>query len=533
MFTTPSVRARHRAALQHTRAGATSTDDLAASRPTLKRGLSTAGESASAGALGAAARKQARSAADTQAPGARQQPHEASARPSGPAGDAAPGERVLLCGDKHTVVEVAALPDAAWRQVAAASARGLPLAAGLSSAGPFAFVATPTECGVWAYGHSGVTGRVHRLETAASSDEAPIVALAAVGDASDVGALVCTPSGQLRYWDRVAFGLGGTERFRSGAIALGDTGDRCAQATEVLQGLLVVATAQGRLFRVVLDDSTELDPQPLGRGTYGGVLGRVSSLLGATGDTADGVLVGIACGSRADLRHSRELLVLTRTRLSKWVVSRSQAERREYSMDIVRALTLAAGGSESVRVLDVAATHAGDACVLAATRRGGREQLAVALLRSGRASEPDVIGMWPFSCVPADGVPAQARLVLPDGGPALLVVLRTTVVAAVVTAAGIAFEAQVTLSAETPVLAQGAMSGAGTLLCAGAGVLRVSVDVARVLGAAPQAQPSAERECQTQLEQAVFFDCAGSPLAFPLMPQGTSSNGTLETAALR
>ncbi|KAJ1732085.1 hypothetical protein LPJ61_002210 [Coemansia biformis] len=417
--------------------------------------------------------------------------------------------------------------------MAAAHVRGQPLAAGLSGAGPFAFVATAAECSVWAYGNNGSAGRVHRLAMPDGITEAPVVALVEVADASDVGALVCSATGQLRYWDRVAFGLGGTERFRSGAIALGDTGDRCVQATEVLPGLVVVATAQGRLFRVILGDAMELDAQLLGRGARGGVLGRVSSLLGAVGDTTEEALAGIACGTRADLRHSRELFVLTRTRLAKWVVSRSQAERREYSVDVVRLISQAASSDADVHVLDVAATHAGDACVLAMVRRGGRERLAVAMLRSGRPAEPDVVGLWTLAHVPADGVPAGARVVLPDGGPAIFVVLRQTVLAAVVATAGVVFEAPVTLRADARVLAHGSESGAAMLLCAGAGVLRVGVDVARVLSAAPQAQPSAERECQSQLEQAVFFGSTCSPLAFPLASQAADGDAALEAAALR
>ncbi|KAJ2355037.1 hypothetical protein H4S01_006988, partial [Coemansia sp. RSA 2610] len=185
----------------------------------------------------------------------------------------------------------------------------------------------------------------------AAGFEAPVVALVPpAGDAqSDVGVLACSATGQLRYWDCVAFGLGGTDRFHSASLELPDAADRCEQITEVYPALYVVATAKGYLFQVSLQSpqgAAELAAHCLSKsaGARTGMLSRVSSLLGgpqlapATAAAGD-ALVGVAAGARTEIRHSREVFVLTRQRLAKWVVSRAHPEKFLFSMDILHALS--------------------------------------------------------------------------------------------------------------------------------------------------------------------------------------------------
>ncbi|KAJ2797797.1 hypothetical protein H4R20_005056, partial [Coemansia guatemalensis] len=434
----------------------------------------------------------------------------------------ATGRRTLLRGEKHAVFGVAGFPEVVRRQVAAAELRGAAVAAGLSSIGSFAYVATAAECSVWAYGGAGsAINRVHRLVMPGSASvvetEPPLVILTAAGnEQTDVGVVVCSASGQLRYWDRVAFGLGGTDRFLSHTLELNDAADRCCRIAEVHAGLVVVGTEKGRLFCVTMlsaQGAPQLDAYALrGGSARAGVLGRVSSLLGASAHApavaeTDDALVALAGGGRTEIRHSRELLVLTRGRLAKWVVSRTHPERLMYSIDIARALAAAAPGADAA-VLDVAVMRSGDVCVLAALQTSSaarRLQLAIAVLRSSRVSaEPNVVHLWRLGLV-YDGALGHSgaerpRLALPDGGPAIYVVFRRAVAALVATASGFAFEETMSFRPSDPVLGiaaaplfpyalQEPSESRFALVCQSAGILNVTVDITKVLGSVATALP--------------------------------------------
>ncbi|KAJ2629573.1 hypothetical protein IW137_005150, partial [Coemansia sp. RSA 1287] len=314
-----------------------------------------------------------------------------------------------------------------------------------------------------------------------------------------------------------------------------------------------------------------------------------SQIVAAAADASD-ALVSMAGGGRTEIRHSRELYVLTRQRLAKWVVSRAHPERFMYSMDIVTALTQAAaqrlGMDVDVGVYDIATTRSGDVCVLAGLQglqSGGREQLAVCILRSSRVStEPDVVGLWPLRYAPdaelSQSGPSCPRLVLPEGGPSMFVVLRTAVIGLMVPTAGASFEEVISFRAEDSILGistaprfpyvQHESSESNlVLMCAGTGVLQVCIEVGKIIsavtsagvdtgadaddgeirtnsaawpslgtriGKAPRAS-SPEREYQTQIEQAVFFRFGNdhNPLLFTIKSQATGVDSALETAALR
>ncbi|KAJ2610775.1 hypothetical protein H4S08_003466 [Coemansia sp. RSA 1365] len=493
--------------------------------------------------------------------------------------DEAEGRRTLLRGENHAVFSIAGFPETVREQVTAAELRGAAVVAGLSTTGSFAYVATTTECSVWAYGSaSSAISRVYRLAMPDSADavdvEAPLVVLAAArNEQADIGVVVCSASGHLRYWDCVAFGLGGTDRFFSHALELGDTTDRCCRITEIHTGIVVVGTAKGRLFRVSLlsaQGTPQLDACALCGGTArSGVLGRVSSLLGGgvqapTVAEADDVLVALAGGGRTEIRHSRELLVLTRTRLAKWVVSRSHPERLMYSINVVRLLAAEASGAE-IAVLDVAVMRSGDVCVLTALQTlpaVRRPQLAIAVLRSIRASaEPDVVHLWPLGLV-YDGALGHSgverpRLALPDGGPAMYVVFRRAVSVLVATSSGFAFEETVSFRPGDSVLGiaaaprfpyalQEPSESRLALVCQSAGVLSITVDIAKVLGSAVAALPGLDavvrrpstvsgsaQGFQAQIEQAVFFGGGShNPLLFEITSQVAGVDSALEIAVL-
>ncbi|KAJ2399281.1 hypothetical protein GGI23_002750, partial [Coemansia sp. RSA 2559] len=139
--------------------------------------------------------------------------------------------RTLLRGDKHAVLEVSCFPETVRKLLGSIDLRNVPLTSGLSSESGFAFVATPTTCLVWSYSRSAASmDSVYKLAMpdpqSAAIYEAPVVALVSAGERqSDVGLLSCSPTGEVRYWDRVVFGLGGTDRFYAKDLELVDAED--------------------------------------------------------------------------------------------------------------------------------------------------------------------------------------------------------------------------------------------------------------------------------------------------------------------
>ncbi|KAJ1863618.1 hypothetical protein LPJ78_003943 [Coemansia sp. RSA 989] len=517
-------------------------------------------------------------------------------------------DRVLLRGDKHAVFSIASFPEAVGRQLGSVDFGSVPIRSGVNSAGGFAFVATPTSCLVWPYdsASSAMTSRVYRLAMPDPDDttvfETPLVALVSAENVqSDVGVLACSPTGQLRYWDRVAFGLGGTDRFYTANLDMPDASDRCERIIEVFSGLFVVATAKGYLFQVLLQDSqgaTELNVHCLskGAGSRTGMLSRMSSLLGGSqfapvATDAGDVVVGIAGGERTEIRHSRELFVLTRQRLAKWVVSQSQPEKFMFSMDIVQTLSAAAAQrfdvdvDVEVDVYDIAAMRSGDICILAGLytpQTGKRVQLVVGMLRGNRVSvEPEVVGLWPLKYAPdfrlCQTGHSQPQLVLPEGGPGMFAVFPKAIVGVVVSGTSAVFEEVVSFRDEGilgtssapqfPYASQSTSESSLFLTCAGAGVLQVCIDKDKVLASCAHSAnaedqdgefisietsaaswpgsgtrvgkasvtSSPEREYQTQIEQAVFFglDNAHNPLSFAITSHVTGVDSALETAVLR
>ncbi|KAJ1939658.1 hypothetical protein GGF37_004306, partial [Kickxella alabastrina] len=439
----------------------------------------------------------------------------------------------------------------------------------------FAFVATAAECVVWSLARSALGSGVHRLEMpGGGSGEAPVVVLIG-GGAGDVGVLACSGGGRLRLWARVVFGLGGAARFRSADLGDGLRGDVCERALLVHSDLAVVATRRGRLFQVALGGG-ELHARQLSRSAEAGgsLLGAVAALLGGGGSGGSGggsgsdALVGLAAGARTELRQSREVLLLTRTRLVKWVVSRAHGDRLLFSADVAHTLRQAAaarfGADADVELLDVAATHAGDVCVLVALHTARRSMAALALLSAPHVSaEPAVAALWPLATALDT---SSLRLALPAGGPALFVVApRAVVVGVLPPAAGAARLAlEATVSFRGAVLGFGAGADAAlALVCdgAGAGVLRVAVDVAfrqadvdaaparedaeadelpgeqwprpaTCAGSSADSLAAQTRAFTAQLEQAVFFGSDSSPLAFAIASSTPGEDAALQAAAL-
>ncbi|KAJ2110284.1 hypothetical protein IW146_005970 [Coemansia sp. RSA 922] len=461
---------------------------------------------------------------------------------------ASEGEHTLLRGDRHAVFEVGAMPSAA-RQLVASSDE---VSCGVSDEARFAFVATASTCVVWSFA-AGSSAAVHRLAMpdAGEGAGAPSVALVAGVGAGDVGVVAVSGLGHVRYWDRVVFGLGGASQFHSTALALSPT-DRCEQIVEASAGLLVVATRSGAIYQLTLltaQGAAGLDARALSRtaGSRGGVLSRMASLLGGTAGEggSDDQLVSVARGSRTEIRHSREVYTLTRSRLAKWVVSSAHPERLAYSADLRQMLAdsvaQALRSDAELHFHDVAAAGS-DVCVLVSAG----PSLVVATLRAAHvASEPSVTGLTLLRYTAPHSLPqsggGRPRLVIPAGGPIMFVAFDQTVVAAALPALGSSFEEAVKLRYGDCVLAATAIDDQQAescilLACRRAGILRMAATARQVPDSGMvDADTRIGRPQQEQIEQAVFFgsDAARNPLAFAITSDASGLDAPLQAAALR
>ncbi|KAJ2746968.1 hypothetical protein GGI20_000955 [Coemansia sp. BCRC 34301] len=445
------------------------------------------------------------------------------------------GPHTLLHGDRHAVFEVGALPPAAAQLLGSSDS----VACGLSSTAQFAFVATGVTCAVWSFA-AGSSAEVHLLAMPDAGDlDAPAVALVAGVGAGDVGVVAVSRLGSVRYWDRVVFGLGGTDCFHCATLALSPS-DQCEQIAEASAGLFVVATRAGCLFRLSLHPSLEVRQLSRTAGARAGMLSRMASLLGGSAGAggSDDRLVAVARGARTEIRHSREMYTLTRSRLDKWVVSSAHTERLVYSLDLryVLADALAPALGPDFSVYDVSGAGS-DACVLAGA--GGR--LAVALLRAAHvAAEPSVAALTLLGyAVPhqlAQLGSERPRLIVPaDNAAAAFVVLGQTVVA--VALGGSPFEEAVTLRSGDCVLAACAVDTAQPdscvlLACRRAGILRMAAAVCQASDSSAAGAGSPQQE---QIEQAVFFGLGAqpNPLAFAIASDSDGPDLPLQAAALR
>lgn len=521
-------------------------------------------------------------------------------------------EQTLLRGDKHAVFAVSTFPESVRKQLGSVELKSMPVKSGINEQYQFAYVATSTTCFVWSYADGSKNPNTYQLAMPdprnAYDYETPVIALISADDTQrgDIGVLACSSAGQIRYWDRVVLGLGGVDRFCSKTVPLPDTNDKCSEITEVYSGLYILATKKGYLFQVSLQNdqgSSELAVRLLSKstGSRSGMLSRVSSLLGTVGGGSQGSaavgprdsLVGLAIGGRTEIRHSREVIALTKERLIKWVVSRSHPEKFMFSMDLSDVLCYHSSkiykGKIGVDVFDVAVSNQGEICLLIGVHLislgPGEVRLAVVMLKGQQAStEPEVLGMWPlnsftevdyFSQYSPSLVP---KLALPDGGPGLFVVLPQIVIAATIPTRCVSFEEKVVLHDDDIILGFGsrpkgsqiarhgqALSSESGLMLASlkGGVLRIAVDIGRVLsapqptgrrtngsrflgedvsGSAPTITTTAtvtvseiEHKYQVQIEQAIFFgmDNTSNPLSFAIASQEPGTDTSLENAALR
>ncbi|KAJ1826384.1 hypothetical protein LPJ56_002200 [Coemansia sp. RSA 2599] len=501
--------------------------------------------------------------------------------------------RTLLRGDSYAVFAVASFPEQVSDFMKAAHGRGDPVSCGASAGAQFAYVASASICLVWAYGTENYSS-VYKLDmppSASGSREPPVILLISDTTPSDVGVLACSRSGQLRYWDRVVFGLGGTLHYLSVDISPSLQSDSCVRAVQAYADLAIVATQRGKLFQVSLGDANGIAVRTLSRSSGGGgasgMLERVSSFLGSSqplGVASSDSFVGIAAGARTEMRQSREILMLTRTRLFKWVVSRSHTDRLLYSFDISRVISHAVskrfGEDVDATVLDVAASSAGDVCVLAATQAAGangQTRLAVVIFRSANSStEPSIAALWLLEHVPDPSEVSLSRLALPNGSPGLFVVLPSAVTVIALPAA--IASSTPTLEATVSFRGSDAVTGFGVgadssleILCPLSGISRMAIDTDSIqskrLGAlgsdtlghiaspgidaeqteadsawpnpAPQAsRPTGSLASQTrlfvtQLEQAVFFDHPRSPLSFSIISHSPGIDVALQAAAMQ
>ncbi|KAJ1669797.1 hypothetical protein EV182_008590, partial [Spiromyces aspiralis] len=130
--------------------------------------------------------------------------------------------RTLLKTNEHSATAISDYPVQVRAALDAIDFSQVTVNLEIDPLGKFAAVVTPTACYVWSYALGSAVTNVFELPLPdpadATSYDTPLVSLIPADEDSqssdlDVGVMVCSPDGQLRYWERVAFGLGGVERF--------------------------------------------------------------------------------------------------------------------------------------------------------------------------------------------------------------------------------------------------------------------------------------------------------------------------------
>ncbi|KAJ1983615.1 hypothetical protein H4R34_001163 [Dimargaris verticillata] len=289
----------------------------------------------------------------------------------------------------------------------------------------------------------------------------------------DVGLLLCTRDGQIRFWAHVAYGLTGSEAYSTAHIELaaGDNVHRLVACDPI--GYLL-ATRQGALYKLILAGDSTGKPiltctaltKPMGMlqrvtsSLFGYMSHMVDEAVQTQGDqhsvTANPkAVLAMVLGSTAEYRQSREFFVLTQRYLQKWSISKNYGDQFHLEVDAFATLaqTLAQRYSLDeadlahlhLRLLDFQLTHDSRWTILASFCSEAQSRhlltsykIKFALFEVEPRDSPDHHGSqlevvsvrvlnYSFTETPKTKCP-RPTLLLPQGGPTLAVVFPQTVV---------------------------------------------------------------------------------------------------------
>ncbi|KAJ1916823.1 hypothetical protein H4219_003556 [Mycoemilia scoparia] len=433
--------------------------------------------------------------------------------------------RTLLKTNEHTVTALAEYPIQVRSALNSIDFSQVPVYSSVSSSGAkFAVVATPTVCYVWSISSSmtassGNPNKVFALPVPdppsgeATAYETPLVALVSTNTVSsasdsskrhggdlhrtasgmdivqdvsdayddvtgDTGVLICSPSGLIRYWDRVAFGLGGANKFLSLTLPISEK-DECCDLVQLGSIGYVVATRSGHLFLITLTNAqlnAELFARPiykndsgvggigaesLGSDTTpqsgGSLFSRVTSLFGGSSTQSGGgysvledsseYIISLIQGNHGDSRQSHELFVLTPRFIQKWIISKSLPSRLVYSVDILAKISQRIGqikpkkggrllsDDSALYLIDCAVANDGSICILMGAQDPSTSSNELVLctlnpptnttnLTFNRLQILNHSSPEPFD---TEGV-CRPRIALPNGGPGAFIITSDTVV---------------------------------------------------------------------------------------------------------
>ncbi|KAJ1979245.1 hypothetical protein H4R35_001585 [Dimargaris xerosporica] len=421
-------------------------------------------------------------------------------------------QRIYLKSSSHAVVSGGLIPAPIASQIHAHVARGTVTGCVHAQAG-YAAVVTESYAYVWdyrqadrraasgakdgpqsampyytfpvtAHGSSSSNGqsRSHSVTTQATygsvAQRGPLCSLvtperSTTAATQDVGLLLCTRDGQIRFWAHVAYGLTGSEAYSTAhlELAVGDSVHRLVACDPI--GYLL-ATRQGALYKLIVAGESASKPiltctalaKPMG------MLQRVtSSLFGYMSHMVDDearmrdddhsatanskAVLAMVLGSTAEYRQSREFFVLTQRYLQKWSISKNYGDQFHFEVDAFAALAQTLVQRYSLdeadlahlhlRLLDFQLTHDSRWTILASFCSEAQSRhlltsykIKFALFevspRDGHdqhGPQLEVVSVrvlnYSFTETPKTKCP-RPTLLLPQGGPTLAVVFPQTVV---------------------------------------------------------------------------------------------------------
>lgn len=320
-----------------------------------------------------------------------------------------------------------------------------PIQANLDPVTGYAQLVTRTQCFVWSYAMTAYdtptcfSFKPPEVSSSSSSIPSHLLSLCSLvprGDAREPGLLLVSPNGLVRYSDNIssAFVI---HRQQETNVALG-AGELLTHLERLSPSMFVASTSHARMFSLRLvsiggqvQPQATLFAQP--KGIFGRLFGTAANLVSSnTG------IVALKSRSRVQQEGHYEIFSLSKSTVQKWTFVEGRGERLLFDEE-VRPLLIARDerispdtvSSDSVHVVDASLIKDGTLLLLYAFTSRDRGPLHYGLasftvqdssleLHSLKTiSYSNTVDARPYS---------QARLVVPFGGPLILIVLSEAIV---------------------------------------------------------------------------------------------------------
>ncbi|KDQ07351.1 hypothetical protein BOTBODRAFT_192479 [Botryobasidium botryosum FD-172 SS1] len=163
----------------------------------------------------------------------------------------------------------------------------------------------------------------------------PVASIVPYSSSREPGLIVCSATGEVRFWDSIAPGLAGAEKYHTTRLPV--SADEYVTALYRCEPFTYIATTTfGRLFRLTIttvSGKSQVIAAPFTRSQS--VFSRVTSTFfsSASASVETGAVAAVAIG-QGSLRDGRDIWVLTERLLQKWRISGDSWEQVLLEQDI-------------------------------------------------------------------------------------------------------------------------------------------------------------------------------------------------------